>query len=187
MALTVTENEHWKNRITIRIDRKIEAIYAESPNLKERVQREARTAALASLDVSELDAGLTQLDEDEKRLERRQREVARMMLAKVRGISVEELDQTADSIYHHDRYSREVETAIERRTKLHADALLSQDDQGQKIQQLQEEWENLLDTVWLATSPTQVRELWAKVTELLEVAPTKLEQDALATSPLNSD
>ncbi len=67
------------------------------------MQREARATALASLDVSELDAELTQLEEDEKRLERRQREVAKMMLAKVRGISVEELDQTAYSIYHHDR------------------------------------------------------------------------------------
>jgi len=41
-GLTVTEKEHWKERISRRIDKKIEAIAAEQPNLMDRVQRESQ-------------------------------------------------------------------------------------------------------------------------------------------------
>ena len=52
-GVTVTEKEHWKNRIALRIDKRIEAIYAAEPNLDDRVQREARDRALASLGLAE--------------------------------------------------------------------------------------------------------------------------------------
>jgi K+-sensing histidine kinase KdpD len=74
----------------------------------------------------------------------------------------------------------EVEQAVSRRQATHEEELLAQSEPGQKILQLQTEKENLLDTVWLATSPAHVRQLWSKVAELLGNAPTRLEQDALA-------
>jgi hypothetical protein len=55
-GLTVTEKEHWKDRIGKRIDKRIEGIYAEDPNLKERIERDARARALASLNLTDLDA-----------------------------------------------------------------------------------------------------------------------------------
>ena len=70
---------------------------------------------------------------------------------------------------------------------MYVDELLAESDRGQQILRLREEKENLLDTVWLATSSTQVRELWAKVTELIGVKPTKLESDALAIVPADGD
>ncbi len=39
-GLTVTEKGHWKDRIEKRIDKKIEAISAEDPNLLHRIQRD---------------------------------------------------------------------------------------------------------------------------------------------------
>lgn len=51
-GLTVTEKEHWKERISRRIDKKIDAIAAEQPNLMDCVQRESREKALQSLGLT---------------------------------------------------------------------------------------------------------------------------------------
>ena len=52
-GLTVTEKEHWKNRIARRIDKRIEAITADDPNFFERIERDARKQALESLGLAE--------------------------------------------------------------------------------------------------------------------------------------
>jgi hypothetical protein len=51
-GLTVTEKEHWRQRISARIGKRIEAIKAQHPALFERVKREARARALQSLAIS---------------------------------------------------------------------------------------------------------------------------------------
>jgi hypothetical protein len=65
-GLTVTEKEHWKDRIARRIDRMIDALWGEDPNLEERIDREARQQALDSLGLAELQA---ELDEIERQAE----------------------------------------------------------------------------------------------------------------------
>ena len=57
---------------------------------------------------------------------------------------------------------------------------------GRQILRLREEKENLLDTIWLATSPSQLKTLWTKVAELLGTAATQLERDALAIPALDA-
>ena len=47
--LTVTEKEHWKERISRRIDKAIEAVYAEQPSLRSRIAEAAQSEALKSL------------------------------------------------------------------------------------------------------------------------------------------
>jgi hypothetical protein len=49
------------------------------------------------------------------------------------------------------------------------------------------EKENLLDTIWLATSTSQLKTLWTKVSDLLGSAPTQLERDALAIPALDAN
>src|SRR5262245_7686329 len=160
-GLTVTEKEHWKERISRRIDKKIDAIAAEQPNLMDRVQRESREKALQSLGLAELQAEQDRLEAEKETTEKRQQVIQREMLAKVRGIPVEDID-------HHYRYGAdaEVTNAIQRRQKVHEDELFAQDPIGQRILELRLEREELLDTIWLATSAKQVKELWTKVAEL---------------------
>jgi len=67
-GLTVTEKEHWKERIARRIDRRIAAIEAEEPNLMDRVKREARERALESLGLAPLQAELDEAKAHQKRL-----------------------------------------------------------------------------------------------------------------------
>ena len=48
-GLSVSEKNHWKERLSKRIDKRIEAISAEDPNLLERVKRDAHDRAMQSL------------------------------------------------------------------------------------------------------------------------------------------
>jgi hypothetical protein len=60
---------------------------------------------------------------------------------------------------------------------------LAEHELGRRIAALRQERERLIDTVWLATSSAAIRELWAKVGQLLEDEPTQLEREALAIEP----
>jgi hypothetical protein len=57
--------------------------------------------------------------------------------------------------------------------------LLAQDPHGQRILKLEQDKEDLFDTVWLATSPSQIKELWSRVSTLLGEPPTGLQKEAL--------
>ena len=100
------------------------------------------------------------------------------MLAHVRGIPVDDLDDY--SAYRHDR---EVDNAVARRQAVHEDELLAETETGLRILKLRQEKDNLLDTVWLATSSKQIKELWSKVAELLDDDQTQLQRDALTIAP----
>ena len=52
---------------------------------------------------------------------------------------------------------------------------------------LRDEKDNLLDTVWLATSTSQIKELWEQVNTLLEFKPTALEENALKIAPVEPE
>jgi hypothetical protein len=179
MALTVTEKEHWKNRLGKRIDRKVEAISAEDPTLLERVRTQAKQRSIESLGLAELHNELDRIGQESEELEHREQEAKRAMLALVRGESIDDV-----GIRDTYRWDTEVGATIRRRQTLHEDELLAESEVGRKILTLRTERENLLDTIWLATSPSQVRTLWAKVGELLEDNQTQLQRDAMSIPPL---
>jgi hypothetical protein len=178
-GLTVTEKEHWKERIARRIDKRIEVLTAGEPNLMDRIQQDARQRALQSLGLAELQAELNSIEQKKEELERRENEAHRAMVAIVRRVPAAQVEVTQ---YSH-QYEQEVNKAVERRRTVHEDELLASDPLGQRILRLRSEKDNLLDTVWLATSPVQLRELWAKVGELLGDELTPLQQQVLAPAP----
>ena len=57
---------------------------------------------------------------------------------------------------------------------------------GRKIVRLREEQDQLLDTVWLATSSKQIKRLWTELASLLGEQPTELQQQALKSDPDSS-
>ena len=77
--------------------------------------------------------------------------------------------------------------AIARRQAAHQEQMLADDPIGREIARLGAEKENLLDTVWLAASPAQIKQLWSKVAELLGDEPTTLEREALSIAPAEED
>jgi hypothetical protein len=178
MALTVAEKNHWRERIQIRIDRKIEHITAGEPGLIERIKHEARGRALESLGLAAFQEELDRIASQRAELDRRDSQIRKEMLAKVRGMSADDLD-CYSRVHDHP----EIRAAIVKRAALHEEELLAGHDLGRQMLRLRAERENLLDAIWLATSPIQIRSFWQKVAELLGEEPRQLEREALSIPP----
>jgi hypothetical protein len=179
--LTVAEKTHWRDRIQARIDRRIEAITAAEPGLIERLKHEARGRALESLGLTGFQQELDEIAARRAEVDRRDTQIRKEMLACVRGVAVDDLD-CYSRVHDHP----EIKAAISKRQAVHEEELLAGLELGRQVLRLRGEKENLLDVIWLATSPTQVRQLWTKVAELLGDEPTQLEREALSI-PLNGE
>ena len=182
-GLTVSEKNHWKDRLANRIDKQITRVASEDPNLLERVKRQARERALQSLDIAELQQQVDALEKEEEALTKREGQLKLAMLARVRGVPVETIDDDY-SVYAKSRFDNEIEQAITRRVGVYEEDFMAESDVGRRIVTLRRERENLLDTIWLATSPVQLKTLWSKLAELLGDEQTQLQRDALAIEPV---
>jgi hypothetical protein len=181
MSLTVTEKEHWKERIGRRLDKKIESLVANDPGFLERIREQARQRALQSLGLAAMQTELDTIAAQKEDLEAREQAAHQAMLATVRHLP---LAAVRDS--HFGSRHQEVAQAIPKRQAVHEEELLAEETVGQEILRLRQEKENLLDTIWLATSPQQIRQLWQKVVELLGEDQTPLQKEALAIgAPVN--
>lgn len=171
--LTVTEKEHWKSRIERRIDQTIESLASQEPSLLPSIREEAEDAANKSLGIDGCKSTIAQLERETQTLEAQKNEVERAMHTQVFG-------KEAWQGTSYSRYS--IEKAVKTRQLVHENELLAQSKLGEQILALRREREALLDTVWLATSSIQIRELWGRVEELLGGQPTNLQQAALKIS-----
>jgi hypothetical protein len=180
--LTVAEKTHWRDRIQARIDRRIEAITAGDPGLMERIRQEARGRALGSLGLAGSQEELDRIARQRAELDRRDAQVRTEMLARVRGVSADDLDGYS-RIHDHP----EIRAAIGKRQALHEEEILAGNELGRQVLRLRAEREDLLDAIWLATSPSQIRAFWQKVAELLGEEPTRLERDALSIPPAGEE
>lgn len=180
--LTVTEKNHWKERITRKIEHAIEKLYAkDKPTFLEEIGRAARQRAIASLGLAELKATVEQIKLANAQLDKDRVQAYREMLAILEGKPVEDVQST------HYTEPYEVERAIARRAKVHEQEILEGTELGRQVLALDREKEELLDTVWLATSGKQIKQLWQKVAELLDQRPTPFQQEALQIAPVEGE
>ena len=183
-GLTVSEKLHWKERLAARFKATVERIKARNPAIFARLGREAHARALESLGLAEAHAELEAIQAEEAAAARRKRQVQKRMIAAVRGVPIEEVSDSISVRYGTDLpLPVEAGAALEKRQAAHLDGLLAGDEVGREVRRLEAEQEHLLDTVWLAVSPTQIRTLWSKVGALLGDEPTALEAEALAIAP----
>jgi hypothetical protein len=184
-GLTLTEKEHWKTRIAARIEKQIEAIRSRNPVLMERVKRESHAQALQTLGLTEPYRELESIKSQEATLARRRERTQRMMLSVLHGVPLEEVPNTFNIRYGIELpLPLEAHEAITKRQRVHQEQLLADDPVGREITHLETEKDNLLDTVWLAVSPAQIKQLWSKVGVLLGDESTQLEREALAIEPM---
>lgn len=183
-GLTVTEKNHWRDRIAARIGKAIERIKAQHPALFDRVKRQAHAQSLESLGLAEGYAELEAIKAEEVALARRKTLAQRRLIAALRGVPADEVAETISVRYGSElALPTEVAEAITKRQAAHTEQLLADDPVGREIARLEAEKDNLLDTVWLAASSAQIKQLWTKVSELLGDEPTPLEREALAIAP----
>jgi hypothetical protein len=180
MSLTVAEKTHWRERIAAKIERHVEALIARDPGLFDRIQTEARIRALQSLGLAEEQAELDTIATERKALDRREKQAQKGIIARLKGIPIEEVADNATISY---QFTQTLNAAISKRQTVHEQELLAAQELGRAVLRLRAEQENLLDVIWLATSSTHVKILWRKVAELLGEAPTPLEREALAIEP----
>jgi hypothetical protein len=181
-SLTVREKEHWKERITRKIDQAIESLYSlEKPTFLEEIDKNARKRAVESLGLTETRNRVEKLEEQRKLIDREKMELYRQMHARIVGKSVEEIHA------HHHCEPYEVAAAVNRRALVHRREFLTATDVGRQVLELEREKEELLDTVWLATSGAQIKQLWAKVTDILQQQPTPFQQKALEIEAVTND
>ena len=183
MPLTVTEKEHWRQRIAAKIERRIEALAVEDPGLMDRVKTEARRRAVASLGLAEAQAELDAIVEQRKALDRREKQAQRAMLARLQGIPAEEVPDGATNGF---QFQQTINSAVQKRQAVHDEELLAEHPVGREVLRLRVEKDNLLDVVWLASSPAQIKQLWAQVAALLGDEPSALEREALAIEPVGA-
>ena len=181
MAISVAEKNHWRDRIAARIDRRVETLVAkQDPALLQRVSEEARQKAYESLSIASHQHELEQIEKRKQEVEKRERRLKAEQRAVINGTPVEqELERGG---YY--RYDSDVENAVKARAKALEADILAESDLGKQVLALREEKDNLLDTVWLATSSSQIKELWEQVNALLELQPTALEEKALSIEPV---
>jgi hypothetical protein len=179
MTLTVKEKEHWKERISRKIDQALETLCAENePGFRERIRMAARQRAVESLGIAQSQTRLDEIEATKKALDSERQTLMRNMAHHVMKTEC-----------HESMYSQEsaINGAIRDRQRVHEKELLAAEPLGRRILELQRDQEELLDTVWLATSPMQVKQLWNRVAEVLNQKPTTLQQDALSLEPMSAD
>ncbi|HUW31175.1 MAG TPA: hypothetical protein VM223_06150 [Planctomycetota bacterium] len=186
MPITVAEKEHWKERIAKRIDLRVETLVAkQDPLLLQRVAERARARAYESLAIAAQQRELDEIDKKKEEIERRERRLRAEQCAVIKGTTVEEeLEKGGNYSYYHDDV---LNKALDGRAKALEADLLAETDLGRQILMLRAEKDNLLDTVWLATSSTQIKQLWEQVNSLLDVKPTVLEDKALKIPPVQEE
>ena len=180
--LTVAEKTHWRDRIQARLDRRIEAVAAADPGFLDRIRQEARGRALKSLGLAGFQAELDRITTRRAELDAHDTRIRKEMLAKVRGVPADELDGYT-RVHDHP----EIRGAIDRRRAVHEEELLGGHELGRQVLRLRAEKERLLDTVWLACSPAQIRQLWSSVGRVLGEEPTALEREALSIAPAGEE
>ena len=183
-GLTVTEKGHWIDRIKNKIDNKIEKISAEDPDFFEKLKRDSLAMALESLGLTETSEELAELEKLEEAQKSQREKLQEKRISIIRNCQLGDLkDNYGYNRFGH--YGSEVDSAINKRARVHSDELMAADEKlGQRVLRLKEEKDNLLDTVWLATSSKQIKELWEQVSELLGDENTPLQQDALMIDPV---
>ena len=166
----------------MRIDHRIETLIAKSdPTFLQQSGQEAREKAYESLGISAQQRELEAMDKQKQEMERRERRLRAEQRATINGTSVEEELERGG---YYGRHDHEVENAVKARANALESDILTESELGRQVLVLRQEKDNLLDTVWLATSSSQIKELWEQVNTLLEVKPTALEEKALQIAPV---
>jgi len=170
--ITVKEKEHWKERIARRIDKAIEKLVAEKDqHFFTKHKKMSKERAVEFLGFTKQFKAIHEIELQRNKLIKQQEDTWREM-AEMIGFS------NADYRYG-DRNAVENETS--KWTKHFEKELLSKTELGRQIELLENEKEELLDTVWLATSPKQIRELWQRFAELTGREPPAIQKEAIAT------
>lgn len=172
--LTVTEKEHWKARIENRINKAIALLEAQDSALMPGIKARAELEAHKRLGTAKIKTRLDAIEKEREALATEQSKLEKDMYRQALG------EQVVRDQYEYYLKSTFQSLLATRRQHIESE-LLQESSIGREILKLRDERDGLLDTVWLATSNVQIRELWGRVSQVLGDDATPLQQQILAT------
>lgn len=172
MAITISEKQHWRERIEKRINRRILDVKSKDPAHFSQIETRAKQIVAANLGVSECLERIKEIDEERDLLNREQQ---RTLCSAYEILTGKKED-------HHYSIHSEILQQMKPHIQRVQEELLQDTDLGREVAQLEAEKENLLDTVWLATSPRQMSDLWIKLLKLLGEETTVFQREILETA-----
>ena len=171
--LTVTEKEHWKERVERRINKAIDALGQQHPSFMANLQAKARERTLKELGVLDIKQQLESLETESARLRDEKDSLERLFRSKVTGKPEKDCQQ-----YY---MSSEADRVLNAHQAVIEDEQLTKSPTGRRFLALRREKDELLDTIWLATSSRQIKELWQHMATILGEECTQLQHDVLST------
>ena len=171
--LTVTEKEHWKSRIESRINKAIEHLESKDVSLMPTIREKAESEAHRSLGTLDVHTRIEAIQKQRDGLKTEQERLEQAMYRQALGESA-----TRNQAEYYLR--NEFNTLLRKSRERIEGELLKESASGREILKLREEKESLLDTVWLATSNAQIRDLWSRVSSVLGDDATPLQQQILS-------
>lgn len=167
MAISVTEKEHIRELIEKRINAEIEKISTENRVDEDDIKAKAKKEAIVALgiespmgDLDALDAQIEKLQDKRSKLEFRTLEI---------------LDINPEKQRNYGTHRQLINNKIKSASVAYQNRLLEAHPNLGRIVQLKAEMDSLLQTIWIATSNTQVKELFSYLNDLLGTKPTQLE------------
>jgi len=170
MGITVTEKQELRDIINTRVEKRITQIEHENVAGLEAMAEMAREQAIKDLELVEYVQRNDDLTATQERLKKAQEKLQK---------------DTAEKLELKDNWRREeqIEDRIEKATGVVKGKMMADNDVGKEILRLQAEQEHMLETVWVATSSAQVKELFMKVNSVLNESPTGLGEMAQGIAP----
>ncbi len=165
MTLTMTEKQHWMERIDTRFRTEIEKIKEKDREFFESVNAEVRPAAIESLGITENKAKIDALEAKYHKV-RNELWILRDMTANKLLGGAEKGSYGSDQI---------IEGAIKRAIPAVKERLLAKHSLGKQVLEIEKEKGALLDAMWLSTSLRQIREVWQQVDKLLGASPSEFQ------------
>jgi len=172
MSLTIKEKEHWKERIEARITNEIKRLKSQDPAFFSDIETAARKQAAIDLGIAE-DLKKCEALEEAARQKREELEI----LQETMTDSIKKRFRHLNHRYYH--ADSLIEQALKEKIPDFETQLMKSNEKGSRILKLENEKETLLDTIWLATSAPQIRDLWVQVDQLLGKGSSALQSNIL--------
>jgi len=172
MAISYAEKQHWKERIGSKLDARIQALKLQNPKFFQGIEAKARQQALASLGITAQLERMEQLDAEIDRMGEELKDIACALITTVSGKETER--------YYASR--SKIDALLKPHIAKATQELLRTHKLGKQVADLEAEKENLMDTIWLATSPRQMSEMWIKALKLIGEETTAFQRDILTVA-----
>lgn len=168
MALTLTEKQHWKNRIDSKLGRRIRELRESEPELISRFQEAALKDVRAGLDHD-----FSRLEE----LEALQASTDEAVATALREI-YEKL--TGESEERADRWT--IDRKLDELRAERFEEFLRDSELGKRVTELENRREELTDEILLATNIQQIIDAWEEVTRLISDRTSESESETESES-----